>query len=57
MNNKNIKSVHGENKSSLVQKSSDTPSQMSGSQDAPSMNHPSITQSKGRLNHELNPDL
>ena len=31
-----------------VQKSSTAPRQMSGSQDAPSTNSPSITQSKGR---------
>ena len=34
----------------LQQKSSDAPRQMNGSQDAPSTNSPSITQSKGRSN-------
>jgi hypothetical protein len=33
-----------------LQESSDAPRQMNGSQDAPSTNSPSITQSKGRSN-------
>ncbi len=36
------------------QKSSDAPRQMNGSQDAPSINNPSITQSKGRSNSTSN---
>ena len=33
-----------------VQKSTDAPNQFNGSQEAPHINHPAITQSKGRSN-------
>ena len=51
MSNKNPKSVqNSESAPSPVHKSSVGPRQMNGSQDAPSTNSPSITQSKGRSN-------
>ncbi len=51
MSDKNTKRVqHSESAPAPVQKSSDGPRQMNGSQDAPSTNSPSITQSKGRSN-------
>ncbi len=51
MGDKNTKRVqHSKNAPAPVQKSSDAPRQMNGSQNAPSTNRPSITQSKGRSN-------
>ncbi len=51
MDDTNTKRVRSnESAPAPVQKSSDAPRQLNGSQDAPSTNSSSITQSKGRSN-------